>query len=432
MTPATRPAPAHDASLLSEILVALPHPVYWKDASLRYVGANPAFLALRGVSSLAAIDGLVEPVRPVDTSLTPVLTGAEGEVLFTRRPAENRRVTTMGPDGAPRSLMVSVFPRLDRGRFDGIIGVITDVTQVGQRAWKLAQASRLEAIGQLAAGIAHEINTPIQFISDNTRFLQDCFSSLLPALEEIARLAADASAADPSTTDLAAAVSLPARIGEIVTELDLPYLAEEIPSALAQSLEGLNRVSRIVRATKDFSHPGSDHAPTDLNRAVESTVQVCRNEWKYVGELTVDLDPQVGLVPCYESELKQVVLNLIVNAAQALQAREPVDAADQAGRIRVSTRRTGDHVIIQVADNGAGMDQHVLQRCFDPFFTTKEVGKGTGQGLSLARDVVRKHLGTIRADSTPGTGTRFTLTLPAPLGGSTDSQQPAKDPVIRR
>jgi two-component system, NtrC family, sensor kinase len=172
-------------------------------------------------------------------------------------------------------------------------------------------------------------------------------------------------------------------------------------------------VARIVRAMKDFSHPGQGCAETDLNRAVESTAQVSRSEWKYVAELDLELDPSVGLVRCYEGELKQAVLNIIVNAAQAIGEDRSRSGRTELGKIRVGTRRDGSVVRISVTDDGPGMDEATRARVFDPFFTTKEVGRGSGQGLTISHaSIVTKHGGSIDIASAPGAGTTFTISIP--------------------
>jgi signal transduction histidine kinase len=199
----------------------------------------------------------------------------------------------------------------------------------------------------------------------------------------------------------------------ILEPLDLDFLSQEMPGALAESREGLARVTEIVRAMKDYAHPGSGRADVEVNRAISSTVQVCRNEWKYQAVVRLELDPAAGTAPCFEGELKQVILNMIVNAAQAIAEDRNRGNRTGLGTITIATRREVDHLIIRIADDGPGMDENVRRRAFDPFFTTKDVGKGTGQGLSLAHSViVTKHQGRIDLESVPGQGTTFTLHLP--------------------
>jgi signal transduction histidine kinase len=282
---------------------------------------------------------------------------------------------------------------------------------------QLRQAQKLESIGQLAAGIAHEINTPTQYIGDNVRFLQDAFTDL----REVNR----------GFLQLLEAARQGAVSDEVVRELedqmedaDMEYLAEEIPRAIAHTLEGVERVTKIVRAMKSFSHPGSEEkTPIDLNKAVESTVTVSRNEWKYHADLVTDLDPALPLVPCLPGELNQVILNLIINAAHAI-ADVVGDGSQGKGTLTVRTRHDGTWAEIRIEDTGGGIPEQVRERIFDPFFTTKPVGKGTGQGLAISRSViVDQHGGTIYFDTELGRGTSFVVRLPLepaadPAGGS--------------
>jgi PAS domain S-box-containing protein len=285
-----------------------------------------------------------------------------------------------------------------------------DITARRQLERQLARGQKLEAIGQLAAGIAHEINTPTQYIGDNIRFLQEAFQALEALLAQHQILLHTARAGTLS----------PALLGEMETaaaRLDMAYLVAEIPPALQQSLEGVERVTTIVRAMKDFSHPGAGQkTPIDLNRAIESTITVARNEWKYVAEVALALDPSLPLVPCVPDDINRVVLNLIVNAAHAI-----ADVADTAregkGCITVRTGQDGEAIVLSITDTGTGIPEGIRDRIFDPFFTTKDVGQGTGQGLAIAHDVVvQKHGGTITFDTVEGEGTTFIVRLP--LAGS--------------
>jgi len=268
------------------------------------------------------------------------------------------------------------------------------------------QARRLEAIGRLAAGIAHEINTPTQYIGDNLRFLKEPFAALLDLLAKYRELAALAK-------DRRLAPELLAEIEAAEHALDLDYLAQEIPQAIGQSQEGVARVTAIVRAMKEFSHPGyAEKTDFDINRGIRSTVTVSRNEWKYVADLETDLDDSLTAVPCLPNEFNQVILNLIINAAQAI-AEKIERRGGGKGRIVVSTRCDGEWAEIRVADDGPGIPKALQDKVFEPFFTTKEVGQGTGQGLAIARAViVKKHGGRIALSSEEGKGATFIIRLP--------------------
>jgi signal transduction histidine kinase len=268
----------------------------------------------------------------------------------------------------------------------------------------LRQAQKLEAIGQLAAGIAHEINTPTQYVGDNLRFLKESFGELDGLLANLVKVGG-------------------APASKLLADADFDYLKEEIPRALNQSLEGVDRVAKIVRAMKEFSHPAREKTATDLNRAIQSTITVASNEWKYVAEVEMDLDGNLPAVHCSPAEFNQVVLNMVVNAAHAI-GDVVGDGANGKGKIRVRTRPDGEWAVVEISDSGCGMPPHIQQRIFDPFFTTKEVGKGTGQGLAIAHNViVDKHGGTIKVSSAPGKGTTFTIRLP--IGGVKDSESAA-------
>ena len=267
---------------------------------------------------------------------------------------------------------------------------------------QLRQAQKLEAVGQLAAGIAHEINTPTQYISDNVRFLEEAFNSLAGILR------AEGGLLEEARDDVALAGRV-AGIQEKIRAEDLDYLLEEVPKAIQQSLEGLSRVSTIVKAMKIFSHPGVvGRVLVDLNQAVENTCIVARNEWKYVAELELDLAAELPRITCYPGELNQMILNLIINAAHAIEAA----GSGGKGRIRVATARDGGHLVLEVRDTGTGIPEKIRDQIFLPFFTTKPVGKGTGQGLAIVHSVVAKHGGTVDFQTEEGKGTCFTVRLP--------------------
>lgn len=316
-------------------------------------------------------------------------------------------VSFVRPDGKERLLGLVISPIMNElGELKGSLILGSDNTERRLLERQLAQAQKLESIGQLAAGIAHEINTPTQYVGDNTRFLMNAFADLDELLDRYASVPVDIRAGKPVD-------DLVREMAEAEERADLEYLREEIPKAIRQSLEGVERVSRIVGAMKEFSHPGTaEKAPIDINRAIESTITVARNEWKYVAEMVTDFDPTMPLVFCLPGEFNQVTLNMIINAAHAISDALAGDR-EKKGAITITTRNLGDRAEIRIADTGTGIPEEIRSRIFDPFFTTKEVGKGTGQGLAIAHSViVDKHGGTVGFETDPGKGTTFIVTLP--------------------
>jgi signal transduction histidine kinase len=292
----------------------------------------------------------------------------------------------------------------DHGRI--LTAMIRDVTERRRLEAQRTQAQKLESIGQLAAGVAHEINTPIQYIGDNLQFLRESYGSLHRALEMYRQLYTEAK----SGTIGEATVS---GIGPMEESLDLEYLQSEMPCAIEQAQEGVRHVAEIVRAMKEFSHPGTaDAAPTNLNHLIETTVLVSRNQWKYVADLNTSLDPALPLVACVAGEVSQVLLNLVVNAADAITEAQAGHAGAK-GVITITTRVIDGSAEVRVSDSGTGIPPEVRGRIFDPFFTTKDVGRGSGQGLALAyATVVQKHHGTIDFETAVGVGTTFIVRLP--------------------
>ena len=293
-----------------------------------------------------------------------------------------------------------------QGRFRGSFSLITDITERKKLEQQLRQSQKMEAIGQLAAGIAHEINTPTQYVTSNSGFLQEAFVDL-------AELAKRSMAFLEKLDGVPGRAEEAAVLRKMAEEIDLDFLLDEIPKALEANMEGLDRIAVIVRSMRDFAHPGREEKqPADLNQIIESTVTVARNEWKYVAEVETDLDPVLPLVTCDANEIKQVILNMVVNAAQAI-SEVVIEGQDEKGRIAISSRSDGRHVVITIADTGPGIPPELAERIFDPFFTTKEPGKGTGQGLALAyRAVVDNHGGALELDSEPGKGAVFQIRLP--------------------
>ncbi len=310
-------------------------------------------------------------------------------------------------DGSKGTLLVNSYLIKDHdGDFFGMEGTIVDITELKRLEAELSHAQKLESIGQLAAGIAHEINTPVQYIGDNTEFVKDAFEDLNQLVDQFKVLL---ESARKGMID----ERLIRKIDETIENTDIEFLAKEVPAAITQSLEGVERVSKIVRSMKEFSHPGSEEKTmTDINHAIENTVTVAKNEWKYVADLVLEFDETLPKIPCNPGEINQVLLNMIINASHAI-ADVLGDHPEGKGKITVQTKNEKDHIDIVINDTGSGIPEKMQNKIFDPFFTTKEVGKGTGQGLAISHSViVDKHKGKIKLASQKGKGTAFTITLP--------------------
>lgn len=309
---------------------------------------------------------------------------------------------------------MTITPILDEhGEIGHYIAVKQDVTQRHQiedehqaLEAQLAQAHKLESLGQLAAGIAHEINIPTQSVGDNTHFLEERFCELVTLLRKAEDLAQAVCRGEGS-------VELASELAAAFEAADVDYLEEEIPRAIEQSLDGVERIRKIVQSVKEISHPGAEEMiQLDLNSAIQSTIVVATNEWKYVARMETDLDPNLPPILCLPGQINQVLLDMIVNAAHAI-ADVMSGEAGEMGTITMSTRRAGDSVEIRIADTGIGIPEEARGKVFDRFYTTKEVGQGTRQGLSIAYAVVvKKHGGSIDFETEMGHGTTFVIRLP--------------------
>jgi len=291
----------------------------------------------------------------------------------------------------------------EKGRI--VRGISIDITNQKKLESELHQAQKLESVGRLAAGVAHEINTPVQFVNDNCYFLRDAVSQV----GEVLRTYQEVFGA--TTAGQLTPAAARERIEAAERAADLPFLSENMPTAVERSLEGLERVATIVRSMKEFSHPDSGAmSSADLNAAILSTLTIARNEYKYVADMETRL-ADIPLVVCNVGEFNQAFLNILINAAHAIE--EAIRGTDRRGAITVSTRQDGTAVVISVQDTGGGIPEAIQSKIFDPFFSTKEIGRGTGQGLTIARTViVDKHRGGLAFESVPGVGTTFLIRLP--------------------
>lgn len=303
------------------------------------------------------------------------------------------------------------------GDLMGYVMIITDITEEKRIEAQLALSQKMESIGRLAAGLSHEINTPLQYVGDNAHFLKEAFDAIIQTYGGHKDLVSDA---EMNAENMMAYF---AKITALRDDLDLAFFISEIPQAIQQSLEGIERVRKIVLAMKAFSHPANKgKKASDINQAIDTTVTISRNEWKYNADLEMHLDPNLPLVSCQIDEINQVLLNMIVNAAQAIEEKKAKGGPEK-GLITISTQTKDEEVLIRIQDSGTGVRPENINRIFDPFFTTKEVGKGTGQGLALAHNIiVNQHKGRILVDSEYGKYTAFTICLP--LGVSDFEQEP--------
>ena len=312
----------------------------------------------------------------------------EQHVLASGQPVLDREESALDRDtGSLRELLTSKVPLRDReGRTIGIVGTGRDLSQLKEAERRLASAEYLESIGRLAAGIAHEINTPVQYVGDSVYFIRDALADLLDSAS-------------------------PAAAGPASPGPSLAQLRAEVDAAVERAIEGLERITEIVRSMKDFSYPDqTEMSGVDLNRAVQSTLVVARNTYKYVADVETHLG-ELPLVSCFGGLINQVILNLVINAAHAIADR--VKDTGARGLITVHTYLERGQAVIAVSDTGAGIPELIRSHIFDPFFTTKEVGRGTGQGLSICRNVVvNGHGGSLTFDTKVGTGTTFYVRLP--------------------
>lgn len=397
------------SSYLNNLLDHANAPIIVWDPSLRITRFNHAFEKLTGRRAGEVLGrelGFLFPPDRKQECLEQIHRTLAGECW------ETVEIPIQHVDGAVRTLLwnsASLFEE-DGTTVSSTIAQGQDITERKMMEADSLQHQKMESIGQLAAGIAHEINTPVQYIGDNARFLKEAVEDLEPLWSKYDELEAAVRAGKIDT-------ALADEVDALREEADLEYFREQAPRAIDHALEGVSRVATIVRAMKDFSHPGpAEMTPTNLNRAIESTVTVCRNEWKYRADLEMDFDESIPTVTCVPGEINQVILNMVVNAAHAIGDEVGKESGNK-GKITVATRAEGDRVKISIGDTGSGIREEHRSRIFDPFFTTKDVGKGTGQGLAIAYNViVKKHGGKIDFETEVGKGTTFHIHLPVSNG----------------
>jgi PAS domain S-box-containing protein len=380
---------AHERSLLRTMIDLIPAFIYAKDVGSRFIAMNAALARNMGTTPEEAMGKTdfefhtPELARKFYSDEQEMLRSGQS-IIDLEEPGFDQ-VT-----GQPRTVVTSKVPlRDENGTVIGLIGVGFDITERKRAEQRLAAGEKLESIGRLAAGVAHEINTPIQFLNDSVYFIREAMQDLLAHNAKLTALLPTPPEPDPEIEDLKV----------------------ELPPALDRVVDGLARIAEIVRSMKEFSHADQEEkSRVDLNRAIASTLVIARTEYKYVADVQTEFANELPFVTCHGGQINQVVLNLVVNAAHAIE--EVVRGTGRKGLIKVRTHVEGGEVVISVSDTGRGIPEAIRTRIFDPFFTTKEVGKGTGQGLSIAHNVIKAHGGKLEFVTEIGKGTTFFVRLP--------------------
>ncbi len=414
-----------EKELLSTTLMSMGEGVIVTDEVNKIVLFNRAAEALTGYDALEAVEfPLGETFQLCDSAtLAPYTDIVEAMLkmeLAEKSGGSFHQPTLLTKLGERILISINLTPR--KSEFEhtpGYVIIFEDVTEKQKFAAQTALSQKMEAIGQLAAGIAHEINTPIQYIGDNLRFLNKAFSRYADTLASIQQVVQDQLGDRFTQKDIDL-------LDNLIRNNKIPRYNTEIPTAIIEALDGIERVRKIVLAMREFSHPTErEKKLADINHGIETTATISRNEWKYCAELELDLDTDLPLVDCQIDEINQVVLNMIVNGAQAIQEKNQNNPS-QKGKIVIKTRTIpGDRISISISDTGAGIPPGLRDRIFDPFFTTKGVGRGTGQGLSVAQNiVVKKHHGLISVESQHNQGTTFTVELPISSNPASEHEKP--------
>ena len=379
---------AHERTLLRTMIDLIPAFIYAKDTESRFVAINAHLARSMGTTS-------AEALGKTDFDFFP---RALAEKFFNDEQALIKSGTAIleleepGLDkvtGQERIVVTSKVPlRDENGMVIGIIGLGFDITERKRAEQRLAAGERLESIGRLAAGVAHEINTPIQYLNDSVFFIREAMQDLMVHNQKLQ-------------------TALPV---QPEPDEEIEDLKRELPPALDRVADGLGRIAEIVRSMKEFSHVDQrEMAQVDLNRALNSTLVIARSEYKYVADLKTEFG-ELPLITCHGGQINQVILNLVVNAAHAI--GDTVKGTSNKGLITVRTYVDDTHAVISIADTGGGIPEAIQKRIFDPFFTTKEVGRGTGQGLSIAHKVMKAHGGSLHFETVVGKGTTFYARLP--------------------
>ena len=391
---------------LRKVIDSVPNGIFVKDSEGRFAMVNKTVAQAYGTTTDDIIGKTdsdfsndVERIRKIANDDRQVIENLQEKFIYEEKLTDS--------DGKTHYFQIVKRPLIfSDGSPRHVLGIATDLTDRRVLENQLRHAQKMESIGQLAAGIAHEINTPTQYVSDNTNFIRGGFKDVSEILDDCRSLIGKVKSGEIDLEDFS-------KLEEKFEEKDIEYLLEEVPQAIEQSLEGVCRISKIVQSMRTFSHPGTvEMKPADINRAIENTISLSHNEWKYIAELETSFDQTLPPVPCLLDEFNQVILNMIINASHSIS--EIKDESRDRGKIEVATQKVGEEwAEIRIIDSGAGIPPEYQNRIFDPFFTTKEVGKGTGQGLAISHNViVEKHKGQLTFETEENKGTTFIIRLP--------------------
>jgi len=380
---------AHERNVLRTMIDLIPAFIYAKDAKSRFTACNKLVAQRMGVTPEQAIGKTDFDFFPRE--MAEKFFNDEQALLASGEPLiDCEEIAFDKISGTNRVIVTSKIPLHDaQGNVTGVVGTGFDITERKAAEERMASSDRLESIGRLAAGVANEINTPIQYLNDSVSFIREGVEELLQYIDKLHAVLPQ----KPEGND------------------DVEYMREELPPALSRVADGLSRIAEIVRSMKHFSHADQrEMNQVDLNTAIASTLVIARSEYKDCADVETEYG-EIPQVTCHGGQINQVVLNLVVNSAHAI--ADLVSKNGGRGKIKVKTSVENDHVVISISDTGGGIPEGIRARIFDPFFTTKEVGRGTGQGLSIARNVVVKgHGGSLDFDTEPGKGTTFVVRLP--------------------
>ena len=384
---------AHERNVLRTMIDLIPAFIYAKDANSRFTACNKLVAERMGVSPEAAIGKSDFDFFPRE--MAEKFFNDEQALLKSGEPlVDHEELAFDKVSGTNRVILTSKVPLRDaNGNLTGLVGTGMDITERKDAEARVASSDRLESIGRLAAGVAHEINTPIQYLNDSVTFIREGVAELLGYIDTLHAAMPQKFEKQPESND------------------EVEYLRAELPPALSRVADGLTRIAEIVRSMKHFSHADQNEmSQVDLNASIASTLVIARSEYKDCADLETDYG-KLPPVTCHGGQINQVVLNLVVNSAHAIS--DLVRKQGGRGRISIRTAVESEYVVISIADTGGGIPESIRARIYDPFFTTKEVGRGTGQGLSISRSVIVKgHGGELDFVTELGQGTTFHVRLP--------------------